>query len=61
MHDIVQAVSDFVSNVGFPIAAFVLMWWSNRETMRNHKEEMDSITEAVGALRASIDKLSDRL
>lgn len=50
----VKSVTDLVSNVAFPIAAFVMMYYSNTKTI----EELRKTVEENSLIMA---KLSDRL
>lgn len=49
----VDEVLPIVSQVGFPIAAYLLMFWLVKSTMQKN-------TEAVNSLKESIDKLCER-
>ena len=50
----VNSVTDLLSNVAFPIAAFVMMYYSNTKTL----EELRKTVEENSLIMA---KLSDRL
>lgn len=42
-----QAVSQFISAVGFPIACTAAMFWMFNKIEDRHKEEVDKLTEAL--------------
>lgn len=42
-----QAVSQFISSVGFPIACTAAMFWMFNKIEDRHKEEVDKLTEAL--------------
>lgn len=45
-------IATLISTVGFPIAAFVLMFWFCKDTLRTMQ---DSITKSLEEMRKSID------
>lgn len=61
------AIGDFINNIGFPIAMVVVMGYLLYKEQQNHKEEMDSMREAINnntnvmtKLEAMIQDLKDR-
>lgn len=42
-------LTQIISTVGFPIAAYVAMFWYMIKQTEAHKEEMDSVKEAINA------------
>lgn len=42
-------ITQIVSTVGFPIAAYVAMFWYMIKQSERHKEEMDALKEALNA------------
>lgn len=61
------AISDFINNIGFPIAMVVAMGYLLYKEQQNHKEEMDSMREAINnntnvmtKLETMIQDLKDR-
>lgn len=58
--DITEIMSA-ISTVGFPIVACAAMFWSNRETQKQHKEESDKWSEALLNNTLAIQKLTDML
>lgn len=43
----VNSVSQVISNVGFPIAAYLLMWWTCNKTMLEVREALDALTTVL--------------
>lgn len=43
-----------VSNVGFPIAAFVLMWRLARDTIKENTEAIQSLSSEMQRLRDEV-------
>lgn len=54
-------ITDFISTIGFPIAACVAMYIMNDKQDKRHKEEIDALRETVELNTRAIDKLTDRL
>lgn len=52
--EIAQEVAALVSNVGFPIAAFVMMFWLSKTTL-------DECKNAIAENTLTIQKLIDKL
>lgn len=42
-------ITQIISTVGFPIAAYVAMFWYMIKQSELHKEEMDALKEALNA------------
>ena len=42
-----QALTTFISSIGFPIAACVAMFYYLKEESKTHKEEVDSLRDAL--------------
>lgn len=55
--DIVQ----IISNVGFPIAAAVALFWKLNQDQQRHKEESDNWSEAVNNNTRVMERLLDKL
>lgn len=53
----VNAVTDLVSNVAFPIAAFVMMYYSNTKTI----EELRKTVEENGLIMTKLSEKLDNL
>ena len=52
--EIAQEVAALISNVGFPIAAFVMVFWLSKTTLEECK---NAITENTLTIQKLIDKL----
>ena len=50
-------IAEIVSMVGFPIAAYIAMFWYMIKQSESHKEEMDSIKEALNANTSALIEL----
>lgn len=55
--DIVQ----LISNVGFPIFAFLLMYKMVTDNTKAHSEEVEKMTSAIEANTLAINTLNERL
>lgn len=57
-------MDDFVaiiSNVGFPIACVIFMWYYMMKMTDAHKEEIDSVKDALNQNTIVLQKLVDKL
>lgn len=57
-------MDDFVaiiSNVGFPIACVIFMWYYMMKMTDAHKEEIDSVKDALNQNTLVLQKLVDKL
>lgn len=59
-------IANFISQVGFPIAAFVLIWWQNNTTTKDMtqainglKDKMEDNTTVVGKLHDMISSVKE--
>lgn len=52
-------ISTFISTVGFPIAAFLLMWIEMREERKSRNEENEKTTSAYNNLTKALQELTD--
>ena len=43
----IQAISNLISNVGFPIVCVIILWKQTQDQTAKHKEEMDKLSESV--------------
>ena len=59
--DMVDVISQLISNVGFPIAAFCLMFWMLNTTMKEMREASEQNTVAISELTAMVKTLIERL
>lgn len=55
------AVTQAVSTLGFPIVMCGAMFWYMVKEKDSHKEEMNSVTEALNNNTIMLQKLCDRL
>lgn len=46
MQDFMTILQQFISNCGFPIAAFLLMWYQNNKTSK----ALDNLADKIDAL-----------
>lgn len=51
--------SDLVSNVAFPIAAFVMMYYSNTKTIEELRETIEENSLIMAKLSEKLDNLND--
>lgn len=54
----VTAFSTLISTVGFPIACCVAMFWQMNKQTEMHKQEIDSMKEALNQNTQAITKLT---
>lgn len=55
----VNMVTDLVSNVAFPIAAFVMMYYSNTRTIEELRETVEENGLIMAKLAEKLDNLND--
>lgn len=51
MEEFMTIIQQFISNCGFPIAAFLLMWYQNAKTSK----ALDSLADKIEQLILKID------
>lgn len=56
-----DTIAQIISQVGFPIAAFLLMWWQLKEENTMHREEQKEIAAAVTNNTQALIHLADKL
>lgn len=49
-------LTEFVSNVGFPIVAFVLMYRMSRQTIKENTEAIQKMNNEIGKLAAQVNR-----
>lgn len=54
-------IAQIVSNVGFPIFAFILMYKMTQDLQKAHSEEVGKMTSAIEANTLAITTLNERL
>lgn len=57
----VNVILQIIGSLGFPIAAYLLIFWELHQQQEEHKEEMEKITAALNNNTAAILELSGRL
>lgn len=57
MEEVVQIISQLVSNLGFPIACVCVMFWQQNEERKNHAAESEKWVEALNRNTIAIEKL----
>lgn len=50
-----------ISNVGFPIACCIAMFWLNNQMRTEHKKESENFTKVIEANTLALQQLSDKL
>lgn len=55
----VNAVTDLVSNVAFPIAAFVMMYYSNTKTIEELRKTIEENSLIMAKLSEKLDNPND--
>lgn len=56
-----QGVTSLITTVGFPIVAYLLMFWYVKEQNEAHTTETKEMKEAINSLTLMIQKLTDKL
>ena len=56
-----ENITTIISTVGFPIAMSLLLFWYLREETASHKEETNSLKEAIQKLELAITTLINKL
>ena len=54
-------LSDFINNIGFPIAVCCAMFWYINKTEERHADEVDTLRASLDANTQAVSKLLDRL
>ena len=57
MNEVVQIISQLVSNLGFPIACVCVMFWQQNEERKNHAAESEKWVDALNRNTVAIEKL----
>lgn len=57
----ITAITTIISNVGFPIAACIAMFWYVNKQTDVHKQEIDKLTESLNNNTKALNKLVDAL
>lgn len=56
-----NAMTQIIGSIGFPIAACCALFWYLNEETKAHKDETAQLQQAVTALELAITKLTDKL
>ena len=54
-------IQTIISNLGFPIACVVAMFWMMNKEREDHKEEMQKVTEALNNNTLALTELRDMI
>ena len=57
MNEVVQIISQLVSNLGFPIACVCVMFWQQNEERKNHAAESEKWVEALNRNTGAMERL----
>jgi len=55
--DVLNVITTLISNVGFPIAAFVMMWYQNLKTSK----VLSELKETVSQNTIAIEQLKEKI
>ncbi len=55
------ALTTIISNLGFPIACVIAMFWMWNKEREDHKSEMREVTEAIKNNTLAVNSLVNRL
>lgn len=61
MDGIIQLIIQFTTQVGFPIAACVAVWFDGRKREDKLMDQLAMSTEAMAKTAAAMDRLSDAI
>ena len=50
----VEMLSTIIGNVGFPVAAFCLMWWMCNDTLRGVQNALNELATSIEVLKDDI-------
>ena len=54
-------ITTLISNFGFPIFAFIMIFYYMIKEKESHKEEMAKVTEALNNNTIALNKLAERM
>lgn len=57
----ISAITSAISNMGFPIACVVAMFWLMEQERKSHKEESDKWVEALNRNTNVMEKVLDKI
>lgn len=55
----VEMLSTIIGNVGFPVAAFCLMWWMCNDTLRGVQNALNELAKSIEVLKDDIRGVSN--
>lgn len=53
----IESIIALLSNVAFPIVAFLLIWKDNRDMRQSHKEETDRLSDVIAGNTAVLEQI----
>ena len=57
----IGAIQGLITNLGFPIACVIAMFWMMNKESENHKEEVHKVTEALTNNTLALTALRDMI
>ena len=57
----VNAITQLISNIGFPVAVCLICFWYINKQSEEHKAEIDELTTALNNNTLVMQRLADRL
>lgn len=61
MESVMTAISQLVSNLGFPIACVCVMFWQQNEERKTHAAESEKWVDALNRNTVAIEKLCAKM
>ena len=61
MESVLAAISQLVSNLGFPIACVCVMFWQQNEARKTHAAESEKWVEALNRNTLAIERLCAKI
>lgn len=61
MQEVLNMITETISNVGFPIAVVIYMFYQQAKEREQHKKETDGFVEAINNNTVAITKLVDKM
>lgn len=59
--EILDLISNVIGNFGFPIGMCIALFWKMDKQDKEHKEEMQKITDALNNNTIVLQKLTDKI
>lgn len=57
----VNAITQLISNIGFPVAVCLICFWYINKQSEQHKAEIDELTKALNNNTLVMQRLADKL